>query len=95
MDKGGEEEREGEMNGESTMEPYTLTHVKQIASGNLLWLGTQTGTLITSKKSPWEGWEEEEPEGQGVGNSKKRNILGSWDNPGLRIWWHCTGKHGG
>ena len=42
-------------------------------------------TPLTSKKSPWEGWEEEEPEGQGVGNSKKRNILGSWDNPGLRI----------
>ena len=39
MDKGGEEEGEDEMNGESTMETYTLTQVKQIASRNLLWLG--------------------------------------------------------
>ena len=55
MDKGGEEEGEGEMNGERTMEAYTLTHVKQIASGNLLWLGTQTGTLITLEGWEWAG----------------------------------------
>ena len=28
MDKGGREEREAEMNGESSMETYTLTYVK-------------------------------------------------------------------
>ena len=52
MDKGGEEEGEDEMNGESNME-YTLTHVKQIAHGNLLY---------DSGNSNWdsnnlEGWE--------------------------------------
>ena len=35
MDKGGREEGEGEMNGESIMEAYTLPCVKKIASGNL------------------------------------------------------------
>ena len=53
MDKGGEEEGEDEMNGESNMEAYTLTHVKQIAHGNLLY---------DSGNSNWdsnklEGWE--------------------------------------
>ena len=32
MDTGGE--GEGGMNGESSMETYTLAHIKQIASGN-------------------------------------------------------------
>ena len=36
MDKGWGEEGEDEMNGESTIETYTLTQVKQIASRNLL-----------------------------------------------------------
>ena len=31
------EEGEGEMSGESSMEAYTLTYVKQIANGNLLY----------------------------------------------------------
>ena len=35
QDKGGE--GEGEMNGESSMEAYTLPYVKQIANGNLLY----------------------------------------------------------
>ena len=53
MDKGGEEEGEDEMNGESNMEAYTLTHVKQIAHENLLY---------DSGNSNWdsnnlEGWE--------------------------------------
>ena len=37
MDKRGEEEREGEINGESSMETYTLSYVKHVASGNLLY----------------------------------------------------------
>ena len=38
MDKGwGGEEGEGEMNGENSMEAYTLPYVKQIANGNLLY----------------------------------------------------------
>ena len=37
---------EDEMNGESTVETYTLPHVKQIANGNFpMTQGTQTGTL--------------------------------------------------
>ena len=38
MDKGwGGEEGEGEMNGENSMEAYTLPYVKQIANGKLLY----------------------------------------------------------
>ena len=37
MDKGKGEEGGGEINGESSMEAYTLTYVKQIANGNLLY----------------------------------------------------------
>ena len=36
-DKGGGEEGEGEMSGESNTDAYTLTYVKQRASGNLLY----------------------------------------------------------
>ena len=43
MDTGVGEEGEGGMNGESSMEAYTLPYVKQIANGNLQ--GTQTGAL--------------------------------------------------
>ena len=35
-DTGNGEERKGRMRGESSMKTYTLPHVKQIASGNLL-----------------------------------------------------------
>ena len=35
--KGKGEEGEGEMNGDSSMEAYTLPNVKQIASGKLLY----------------------------------------------------------
>ena len=55
MDKGGEEEGEDEMNGESTMETYTLTQVKQIASRNLLWLGELKPGFCNNL----EGWDEE------------------------------------
>ena len=34
MDKSEGEEGEGEMNGESIMEAYTLTYLKQIANGD-------------------------------------------------------------
>ena len=37
MDKVWGEEREGEMNGDSSMEAHTLPYVKQIANGNLLY----------------------------------------------------------
>ena len=37
MDKGGGEQGEGEMNGNSSMDAYTLTRVKQAANGNLLY----------------------------------------------------------
>ena len=37
MTMGGGEEGEGEMNGESSKEAYTLPYVKQIANGNLLY----------------------------------------------------------
>ena len=37
VDKGKGEEGGGEINGESSMEAYTLTYVKQIANGNLLY----------------------------------------------------------
>ena len=36
-EKGGEEEGEGEMNGESIMEAYTLTYVEQKANGDFLY----------------------------------------------------------
>ena len=36
MDTVAEEEGEGEMYGESTMEAYTLPYVKEIANGSLL-----------------------------------------------------------
>ena len=37
MDMGSGEEGEGKTNGESRMEAYTVTHVKQTVSGNLLY----------------------------------------------------------
>ena len=37
MDTGGGEEGEGGMNGEITMETYSLPYVKQVANGNLLY----------------------------------------------------------
>ena len=37
MDTVAEEEGEGEMYGESTMEAYTLPYVKEIANGSLLY----------------------------------------------------------
>ena len=48
-EKGGEEEGEGEMNGESIMEAYTLPHVKQRAYGNFLYnSGTSDGSSVTT-----------------------------------------------
>ena len=37
MDKGTRQEGEGEINGESSLDAYTLPYIKQIASGNLLY----------------------------------------------------------
>ena len=37
MDTSREEEGQGEMNGESSMEAYTLTYAKQVARGNLVY----------------------------------------------------------
>ena len=37
MDRGWGEEREGERNGERSMEAYTLSYVKEIAKGNFLY----------------------------------------------------------
>ena len=43
MDKGCGKEGEGELNGESSMEAYTLSYVKQIGNGNYcITQGTQT-----------------------------------------------------
>ena len=55
--KGGKEEGEGEMNGESSMEAYTLTYVKQIASGNWLYdsRNSNWGSVITKRCG--KGWE--------------------------------------
>ena len=36
VDNGGGEEDKGEMNGDSSLEAYTLPYVKQIAIGNVL-----------------------------------------------------------
>ena len=38
MDKGGGEEGEGEMNGESSMDAYTLTYVKRYQWEFAVWL---------------------------------------------------------
>ena len=46
MDKGGKEEGEGEMNGESSMDSYTLTYVNRQSVGICsMTQGIQTGTL--------------------------------------------------
>ena len=37
MDRGWGEEREGERNGERSLEAYTLSYVKEIAKGNFLY----------------------------------------------------------
>ena len=49
-DKGwGGEEGEGEMNGERSMEVYTVSYVKYIASGNLLYdLGNSNQGSVTT-----------------------------------------------
>ena len=46
------------MNGESSMEAYTLTYVKQIASENLLYDSGNSnwGSVITQRDG--NGWEE-------------------------------------
>ena len=49
MDMGGGEEGEGETNGESSVEAYTLPYVKQIANGNLLYdSGTSNQGSVTT-----------------------------------------------
>ena len=58
-------EREGGTNGESSMETYTLPYVKQIASGNLLYQGTQTRALRKPKGMGWGGSQEGVSRGRG------------------------------
>ena len=43
------EEGEGEMSGESSMEAYTLSYVKQMANGNLLYDSgnSNQGSIVT------------------------------------------------
>ena len=58
--KGGKEEGEGEMNGESSMEAYTLPYVKQIANGNLLYDPGNSNWALSQprgvgKGGRWEG----------------------------------------
>ena len=49
MNKSGGEEEEGEVNGESSMEAYTLPYIKQIANGNLLYdLGKPNWGSVTT-----------------------------------------------
>ena len=45
MDMGGGEEGEDEMNGESSVETYTLPYVKQPMGICCMTQGTQTGAL--------------------------------------------------
>ena len=54
MDKGGGEEGEDEMNGESNMETYTLQYVKQISSRNLLY---GSGDSNWGSETTWRGGE--------------------------------------
>ena len=55
--KGWRDEGEGEMKGHSSMEAYTLTYVKQIASGNSLYdsRNSNWGSVITKRCG--KGWE--------------------------------------
>ena len=58
MDMGSGEEGEGEMNEESSMEAYTLSYVKQIANGNLLYdSGKSSRGSVTTYRGgkEWEG----------------------------------------
>ena len=46
MDKGGGEEEEGEINGDSGMDAYTLTYVSRQSMGiSCMTQGTQTGVM--------------------------------------------------
>ena len=50
-DTGSGEEGEGEMNGESNVEAYTLPYVKQMANGNLLFdSGNSNQGPVTTKR---------------------------------------------
>ena len=57
MNKSGGEEEEREMNGESSMEAYTLPYVKYIDSGNLLYDtgNANQGSVIAQRSGKW--WE--------------------------------------
>ena len=55
MDKGRGEEGAGEMNGESSMEAYTLTYAKQPASGNLLYDAGSTNLALCENPKGWDG----------------------------------------
>ena len=53
MDKGGGEEGEGEMNGESSMDAYTLTYVNRQPMG----IHCMTQELKLGLRNNLEGWE--------------------------------------
>ena len=56
MGMGGGEEEEGEMNGESSKEAYTLLYVKQIVNGNFLYdsENSNQGSVTTYRSG--KGW---------------------------------------
>ena len=64
MDKGTGEQWESEMNGESSMEAYTLTYAKQVARGNLVY-DWEPKLGLCHKLEGWErmGGEREVQEG--------------------------------
>ena len=48
-------EGESGMNGESSMETYTLPYVKQIANGNLLYDVGSSNQVLCDNLEGWEG----------------------------------------
>ena len=60
MDTVAEEEGEGEMYGESTMEAYTLPYVKEIANGSLLCDSGNANWGSETTQRGGMGWEGQE-----------------------------------
>ena len=48
-------ERKGGTNGESSIETFTLPHIKQIASGNLLYDSGNPKLVLCDYLEVWEG----------------------------------------
>ena len=64
MDKGGEEEGEDELNGESSTDAYTLTYVQRQPMGISLTQGTQTWAVQKPRGMGISGrWEEDSRRG--------------------------------